>query len=209
MHIVDHLGNEYESKTVMAHAYGLTLGQLNYRLKTMSLANALTYKEVQKREYFNARGKQCEDENGVKYPSISAMCKARGVNKNWYYYAVSKGYSIDKIFKGPSINHRTECLKDRLRSEGVTTVIQLCKKYGVNHNTFQGRLSRGMSCDEALSSNLRKIYDHLGNSFNTEKDMCEYHGINYNTYRTRVQKFGKADMKLLLSNERVVVKKDK
>ena len=75
---------------------------------------------------------------------------------------------------------------------------KMCEFYKVNINTFNYRIRRGYTLEEALTNSLssysqkggktkRKIWiDHKGNTFCTEKAMAEAYGITLNALKKRL-----------------------
>ena len=67
--------------------------------------------------------------------------------------------------------------------------------WGTNPGQFDGRIKRGWTRKEALTS-IRDIentqnycQDHLGNKFESERQMCKQWNIEYSVYHRRVNKF--------------------
>lgn len=86
-------GKEYKSKRQLAKSFGLTFGQLDYRMKKTNgnLKKALSYKP---REY-------AVTYKGKKYSSLRDLCRREGAN----YQSVRrrilvKGESVDKAIAG-------------------------------------------------------------------------------------------------------------
>lgn len=69
---------------------------------------------------------------------------------------------------------------------------EMCRKYNIDHSTFNGRIQRGMSLKNALLAPSertgRKTTDHTGREFASEAEMCRYYGIRQDTYRLRIKK---------------------
>ena len=62
----------------------------------------------------------------------------------------------------------------------------MCRAYHIKVNTFDGRVSRGYSVEEALTG--KKVYDHLGNSFSSISAMCAFYNIPTENYYDRKTK---------------------
>ena len=56
---------------------------------------------------------------------------------------------------------------------------EMCNHYGISSGTFIGRIKRGYSLEEALTSKSwnHKVCDHLGNEFASNEDMAQSYGI--------------------------------
>lgn len=75
------------------------------------------------------------------------------------------------------------------------TFTGMCAYYGMKINTVRRRLREGWSLKNALTEStrahthgkLQDVYDHLGNCYESERDMCNHYGINVGTYRYRVR----------------------
>lgn len=72
----------------------------------------------------------------------------------------------------------------------------MCEAYGKIEQTVRGRLRRGMTLEEALTTpiipggtNMKKVrYDHLGNPHESFVDMCKAWNKTENTVRSRLQR---------------------
>lgn len=74
------------------------------------------------------------------------------------------------------------------------SISKMCKKWGVERTTYAERIKSGMSIKEALTTeatyvnNAKKCEDHLGNKYETLKDMCATYGISTSMYRSRINR---------------------
>lgn len=188
MKVKDHLGNEFPSKEKLAQYYGLKVPTLNYRLKTMSLSEALT---KDKREN-NAKNRPYVDHLGFEYKTLGAMCKAHHVSRDVYYKRLKRGLPLKEILKDTKKGVRRvfpDCHSAR----------EACEKAGVTYPAYNYRKTHGYSIEQSLNPNFKKHFDNLGNMFNSARDMCKYHGISYSTYRQRLRKYGRDDLERLLA----------
>lgn len=86
----DHLGNKFESISIMCLRYGISIGILKNRLKMgWSLADALT-KDV---EDINI---ECEDHIGNKYPSQTEMCRYYEINRTNFRSRLDMGWKLEE-----------------------------------------------------------------------------------------------------------------
>lgn len=72
------------------------------------------------------------------------------------------------------------------------TDIDMCKHWNVPYKTFKSRIYRGSSLKRALTDpvgqrNSKFVTDHLGNKFNSIKEMCKHWGIPYNNLEIRLK----------------------
>ena len=69
----------------------------------------------------------------------------------------------------------------------------MCSAYHINKCTYRKRIQKGWSVEEALTLSTKILVnrgertDHLGNTFQSEKEMCEHYGVSQNTYRNRIR----------------------
>ena len=73
------------------------------------------------------------------------------------------------------------------------SVVKMCEAYGICRATYQKRIERGLSVEEALTGpktlgHANKCVDHLGNEYPSESQMCKAYDINFFTYRERKMK---------------------
>lgn len=65
----------------------------------------------------------------------------------------------------------------------------MCEFYNISRDTFEDRRRKGFPLEECLTPpKAVVVQDHLGNQFNTEKEMCEYHGVASSTFYGRKKK---------------------
>ena len=194
MTIKDHLGEIYPSKRALATAYGMNVTTLNRRLQTMCLEEALT---MPVRSYTakvdGNTGKEFIDSGGVKYKSRSSFISKNKITKYTFY---------KKILSGKLTANELPKKKWYTPTKGYDTVTEMCRANNIIRSTYENRIRKGYSQEEALAPKIMKYTDHLGNKFSTEAEMCAFHGISFATYRGRVNRFGKSDMERLLAPAR-------
>lgn len=100
---------------------------------------------------------------------------------------------------------------DHLGNE-YQTEMEMCKYWGINHNTFTTRRRLGWSLERSLTEEIcakrkaHKVRDHLGNIYQSESEMCRSWGIRYSTFMARKHSgwsVGDALTKPILSSNRV------
>lgn len=86
-------------------------------------------------------------------------------------------------------------VKDHLGNV-YNSIKELCQAYNIKENTYYVRLKRGWTLEETLTGD-RKIQphtqttvytDHLGNTFNTIKEMCQFHHTDVTSFANRRKK---------------------
>lgn len=88
----DHLGNEYQSLSVMIKAYNIKMGTYQYRKRVgWPLENILTTPVTK-----STNGREVQDPQGVSYKSVRSMCKAHNVNPITYRSRVIAGWPIEE-----------------------------------------------------------------------------------------------------------------
>lgn len=93
------------------------------------------------------------------------------------------------------------------------SVRDMCIFYGIDPKSFRYRIKRGISLEKALTEHMQrgkrnkkldiyrnkdgKIIDHIGNEFDTLKEMCQKYKINVATFMTRIKAGWNLDESLL------------
>lgn len=69
----------------------------------------------------------------------------------------------------------------------------MAKEYGVTQTSILNHMKGGKTPAEALKhilgseTSIKKVSDHLGNSFSSQSKMMEYWKVNYPTFRYRIR----------------------
>ena len=94
---IDHKGNTYPSFSSMAKAYNLTSACLSRRLNIYkwTLEKSLTVPAKPN------GGTTCYDHKGIRYRSLTLMCKAYGIQRKTFSYRIQNGWSIEKALTTP------------------------------------------------------------------------------------------------------------
>ena len=170
----DHLGNLFESQTAMCKYYGIDLGRYKDRLERgYSIEEALT-NEI----YFQYK---CTDFNGKEYHSVKDMCKAYGVSRAFYKSQLSRGLTQEEALK--PINTYDH------NGRAFASFKEMCLFYGISTTTFYRRKQEGMNLKEILITpdrGIKSCEDHLGNKFDSFKDMANYWNIPVNRLSARL-----------------------
>ena len=142
----DHLGNVFPSKKAMYKYYDISKDIVNKRIKEkkMSLKEALTT-PIEKK--YNGH---CKDHLGNEFPNQKAMCEYYGISvKTFSKRRNEKQMSLEEALTTPlETKHSCPC-KDHLGNE-FPSMSAMCKHYGVNIDTFKGRIENNSSIEEAL-----------------------------------------------------------
>lgn len=64
---------------------------------------------------------------------------------------------------------------------------EMCKSYGISPETYRFRIKKGMSQQQALTTNIpsKSMTDHLGNKFTNKTELCKFWGITPGIYKGR------------------------
>lgn len=78
-------------------------------------------------------------------------------------------------------------VKDHLGNE-YQSVIKMCNHYGISRYTYQYRISKGLTVEQALKpSRIQRYVDHLGNEHKSLKAMAQAWGVPYATFYGRLR----------------------
>lgn len=174
---VDHLGNEFDSKTAMASYYGISNKRLDARLKAgYSLKDALTKPLMDYSVY---------DHLGNAYKSIEDMCKAYDISSSVYKDRIYKGVSVKDALTTPC---KSYVFRDHLGKEH-NSITACAEYYGIPMKVLSYRLNHGWSLEKSLTTPVKckKCKDHLGQEFANVKLMCKHWNISYELYRSRIR----------------------
>lgn len=183
---IDHLGNKHKSLTAMCEAYPVTYTYLYYtRIKKgWSLKETLMTPPPKK---------TVTDHLGNEYNSVEEMCTVYAVDSSTYNKRLKKGYSQKDALTINGANHTTT---DHLGNE-YSSITEMCASYPVKTaSLYYARINKGMNIKEALTTptratnkGKRKVsVDHLGNTFNSQKEMCEHYGISDGMFEKRIER---------------------
>ena len=121
-------------------------------------------------------------------PSLSTLISnISGMSKSWSTRNIATKGIISKnqfsklvagITKGVEYNGKV-----------YSSYSSLAKELGISHAHISRKLSEGMSIEGIVDEyNSKYVTDHLGNKFNTRKDMLKYWGISPTSYRDRLNR---------------------
>lgn len=127
------------------------------------------------------------DHLGKRFNSVADMCRYWNVTYNTYLKRIDSGWSLRD-----SLTIKDRTVIDHL-GNSFKTVRDMCEYWGISLWTYEQRIKAGWSLEDALTRKIQthKIgklcKDHLGNEFNSIKEMCNYWKINVYTYRSRIK----------------------
>ncbi len=187
----DHTGYTFPSFKAFCEHYGLNEYTARGRLK-----RGCTIKEILSDE--TLRHNEVYDHLGQKYPSLQDMLDHYGLKHYVYYSRVKKNMSLKDILTTPTRKHKsvTETNDDCTDHKGkkFSSVKDMCEAYGIDKLTYQRRLERKWSKEQALTTPIdttvhgRQVTDPLGTTYPMLKDMLEAHNTNITTYLERTRK---------------------
>lgn len=121
-------------------------------------------------------------------PSLSTLISLiSGMSKSWSTRRLSsKGVLSKKQFLRLFVRETNEV---EYNGKVYGSYSLLAKDLGISHSHMSKCLSKGMSIDEIVEEyNSKYSTDHLGNKFNTRKDMLKYWGISSSSYQDRINR---------------------
>ena len=189
--VSDHKGNMYSDIDDMCLEYGIKktiyLSRIN---RGWTVGEALT----------GVRNDNVvRDHLGNIYITQKEMCEKYGIKVVTFRSRLKRGLTLEealttdvshaRIYINGSLHQVTDHL-----GNSYTTQKEMCEKYGIKVFTFQNRLKRGLTLEEALTSEVRYARnnnhpetDHLGNVYSDIKEMCKAYGIRVDTFKARLK----------------------
>lgn len=135
----------------------------------------------------------CKDHLGQEFVSVSAMCRHWNIPTSTFHNRMnSPNYTLEQALTLPPDNHRNagdKCL-DHL-GHPFKSKREMCEYWHIPRAVFFGRIRLGWSLEKALTAPLdykagaEKVYDHLGQAFDSEVEMCKAWNIGRGTFRER------------------------
>lgn len=124
--------------------------------------------------------------HGDTYNSLLSLSKAYAISYGALRKKVNLGMATQDAIRDIMVGKSK--VKDHMENE-FDSVIDMCKYWGKEYNTYRSRISMGWSVEQALTtpllSNKVVCRDHLNNEYKSLLDMCKTYGISTNTYRYR------------------------
>ena len=193
----DHLGNTYDSLDDMCQHYHVTKNAYFYRLKAgYTLEQALTGAGIQHGGPRGGPTKKCTDHLGNTYDSIEDMRQHYHVKIKAYYYRLRAGYTLEQALTGDGMKYGKKACTDHLGNT-YDSIEDMCQHYHITGQTYNGRLKAGYTLEKALTGagiqhggqcgGNKKCTDHLGNTYNSVKEMCQHYNVKAETYKRRLR----------------------
>jgi len=148
---------------------------------------------------------KCKDHLGNEYGSKKEMIEHYNIGMSTFYRRVKMGYDFKDIItiKPERIIINIKC-KDHLGNE-YDSKKEMCEHYNIDISTFYFRIKKRYSLENALMMKPRKsttdikCKDHLGNEYDSQKEMCEHYNINTRVFYSGI-KMG-LDLKKILTTK--------
>jgi hypothetical protein len=172
---VDHLGKTYKTKKEMCEYYGIDLTVFQQRQKRGW--------DLQRSLSTSLKDRVCKDHLGNKFDKFSVMARHYGISPSVLYNRVRRGVPLEVAVTFKVTSKGNEVYKDYKGVEYKSLKL-LCEAYGITVTTYESRLYKGWGLKEILTTpvHYNPCKDHLGQVFDTKKQMLKYWGIDYNTY---------------------------
>lgn len=186
----DHKGNVYRSISEMCRVYGISVNTYMSRRKSGRSLEETLVGNFKRDSSPNAI--PCVDHKGIQYSSLAKMCAAYGISAPVFRARRKAGLSLE------------ECLSTHGEKRGAPTPHQdhkgnifpskteMCRSYNVQLPTFDHRISRGWTLEEALCGKPHKFAspctDHLGNDFSSMRALCKHYGLSVDCFLQRRKK---------------------
>ena len=166
--IKDHLGNNFDSLSAMAKAYGLKKETLSYRLRHgMDIETVLTKERI--------KGKSIKDHLGNEFNSISAMCKKYNINAPTFQNRIKKGMSLEEALTA-QVCPKCLMITDPF-GKCFNSLEELLNYYKVDRTTYGNRIKQGWPQLEALTfpPNFESPFpEAAGVNFKNVEELCKY-----------------------------------
>lgn len=175
--VQDHLGNTFESITDMCQHWGITMAAYQTRHKKMSLEQTLTLPLKQ-------RYKQCTDHKGNQFDTIKDMCVYWNISPKLFQSRISNGISLEQALTLKSGDIPRYEINDHLGNT-FSSKRAMCKHYKIPLGTYDKRIAKGYTIEEALTKSNLSVQDHLGKTFTSTKELCDYYKISITTFMRR------------------------
>lgn len=131
------------------------------------------------------------DEEGIRYPSIGAMCKAHGTTTGTFSKKVKEGKSVGESLQKKHREPHKKIVTDPDGRE-FGSIIEMCKAHGVSYNHYNNFIRKGRSVREALTPYQRVPEDYLidldGVKHKTTRKLCDKYGITKELYLSRLRR---------------------
>lgn len=171
--VSDHKGNVFPTVQAMCDHYGIGHSTYYRNIKLMPLNEVLE----------GSGGHSVSDHKGNVFVSVREMCKHYGVRYNVYYHRREKGYSLEEALTIPNGSSKSRVCFDHLGKQ-YASQSEMCRAYGIRHNTFMFRVANGWSLEEALTSKATyaRFVDPLGKGHTSLKAGLRFYNIDFKDF---------------------------
>ena len=179
----DHKGNEYESMTAMASAYGMPAKVLNMRMKRYGDIETVLTTPYQKKP--TPEECRCTDPNGKVWSSETKMCRAWHCGYRQFKRKQAAGLPLAECLDG-----KRRVITDPKGREFYSWT-DLAKTWGIDRHTLLMRITcYHWSLEKAVTTpprrKCRKLTDHEGREFASLTQFCKFWGVAKRTARKRL-----------------------
>jgi len=174
---MDHLGNNYTSKSEMASAYNLTLGVYNSRIRNgWTQEKALTIPIGQ--GYKSRLGVKVVVD-GIEYNNRREYARASGLN---FSAVASRAFRTGSV-----VLRKVDRVCDHL-GNSFDTVQEMCDYHKQSYRLYHSRLHQGKSLECCLNPLPLKGYvDYLGNYHRTRSDCAKLYSMPHHIVSGRLK----------------------
>lgn len=185
---VDHLGNQYPSKSSMCRSYGIPDNVFCNRTRSgWTLERALT--EPCHKHSKSPKSKRQSIKisfRGILYPSKKALCEAYKISYTTFLWREHHGWSLEDILTTPiASNTKNNGEKASDSSPSVDSSDDESASCEVIGETFVNE-------EEIIAETANETYDFLGNCYPSLNAMCKQYRITREKFLQRI-----ADGKML------------
>lgn len=144
------------------------------------------------------------DHLGNNFESESAMTRYYNVPRPTFRSRIENGWSLEKAL---TFGKKSHTVQDHLGNE-FSSISSMVKHYGISYQAFLSRRNKGMSLEDALTTPLSKytksqnIKDHLGNHYNSYKELAEAYDLDEKTLKVRLYRGWSLEDSLLCSTHK-------
>ena len=143
---------------------------------------------------------KCQDHLGKDFNSVQEMCDYWEIPRTTYENRIKRErLSLEDALTRPKKDIRKNNCKqcqDHL-GNNFNSIKEMCEFYNISVTTYKRRLKKGISVKNALiiptiniiENQNKRCQDHLGNNFNSIKEMCEFWNITPGIYQTRFKRY--------------------
>lgn len=129
---------------------------------------------------------------GKRFSTIAEACKQLNQPITTYYRYRKQGMDLETAltYKGLSYKPSDESTRTDHTGRVFKTKRDMVRHYGIAYNTFDARIAKGWTLEEALTGTHVEYtcFDHKGNGFSMLKDMLAHYNVSKDTYYSKLSK---------------------